>query len=185
MGFTLTFNNVWPVEYIEQWITDAGQQAHGNEVTGRWEAEEVSSAVHSSSAGQEGKAKQSLASTLQEAHTGLQGGQSVQGLLRWNVDCPPKAHVLKACSPGWCSWKVVGVCKGGSGRSIGHWEHDLKGTERARLPSLVSWPRGECFSPLCTPSIMSCQWPRENRASQTCIETSPSISQYKPSFFTN
>jgi hypothetical protein len=40
----------------------------------------------------------------------------------WVLNVPPKTHVLKAYSLGWCYWEV-----GLSERSLGHWKHSLEG----------------------------------------------------------
>lgn len=40
------------------------------------------------------------------------------------LKCPPKAHLLKRCSPVWYYWEVLQPSRGGTGQSsLGHWWH--------------------------------------------------------------
>lgn len=66
-------------------------------------------------------------------------------MLQFNVDCPPKAHVLNAWFPECRYWEVVEPKEAGSnGRKLHHWGRSLKGGSRTP-PSLSpssSWIQG-------------------------------------------
>jgi hypothetical protein len=53
---------------------------------------------------------------------------------RWDLECPPNAHVLKVQSSAWHYCKGLEPLRGGlTGRKLGHWDYALEGI-------LGSWP---------------------------------------------
>jgi hypothetical protein len=81
------------------------------------------------------------------------------------AECTQKAHVLKACSPGWCYWEVVEALRSGpSGRKLGHWgcalERDIE-TSDSVFPS--SFPATMIHHTLPAMIMLPCPLPKATR----------------------